>query len=82
MSVENKSNVFFGSTAGSFKIMSRKVLTLLLVVDETKQRVLLGLKKRGFGIGKWNGFGGKVETGESVSEAAKRGNIQTQHFFF
>ncbi|CAN0571511.1 unnamed protein product, partial [Ectocarpus sp. 12 AP-2014] len=30
------------------------------------------MKKRGFGEGKWNGFGGKVESGESVEEAAKR----------
>jgi len=24
-------------------------------------QVLLGMKKRGFGEGKWNGFGGKLE---------------------
>ena len=24
------------------------------------REVLLGMKKRGFGTGKWNGFGGKV----------------------
>ncbi len=35
-------------------------------------RVLLGMKKRGFGAGKWNGFGGKVEAGESFSLAAAR----------
>jgi 8-oxo-dGTP pyrophosphatase MutT (NUDIX family) len=34
--------------------------------------VLLALKKRGFGVGKWNGVGGKVETGESVEVAAIR----------
>jgi 8-oxo-dGTP pyrophosphatase MutT (NUDIX family) len=34
--------------------------------------VLLGLKKKGFGIGKWNGFGGKVEPGESLGAAALR----------
>lgn len=28
--------------------------------------VLLGMKKRGFGQGKWNGIGGKPEEGESV----------------
>jgi 8-oxo-dGTP diphosphatase/2-hydroxy-dATP diphosphatase len=32
----------------------------------------LGLKKVRFGIGLWNGFGGKVEEGETVEEAAKR----------
>ena len=35
-------------------------------------RVLLGLKKRGFGEGFLNGFGGKVEPGETVDEAALR----------
>lgn len=35
-------------------------------------RILLGLKKKGFGSGKFNGFGGKVKPGESVEEAAIR----------
>lgn len=30
------------------------------------------MKKRGFGTGKWNGFGGKVNDGENVFDAAKR----------
>lgn len=34
--------------------------------------VLLGMKKRGFGEGRWNGFGGKVEEGETIDAAAKR----------
>ena len=50
--------------------MNRKFLTLVLVFDNT--RILLGLKKRGFGEGRWNGFGGKVEDGESIEEAAYR----------
>ena len=40
-----------------------KLLTLVIPVDDGK-RVLLGLKKRGFGEGYYNGFGGKVEPGE------------------
>jgi 8-oxo-dGTP pyrophosphatase MutT (NUDIX family) len=32
----------------------------------------VGLKKRGFGQGKWNGFGGKVEAGETIEAAAAR----------
>mmetsp|Transcript_4760 Transcript_4760/g.7223 ORF Transcript_4760/g.7223 Transcript_4760/m.7223 type:complete len:163 (+) Transcript_4760:50-538(+) len=36
------------------------------------QEVLLGMKKRGFGVGKWNGFGGKLEEGESNEAAALR----------
>ncbi|KAG2158049.1 NUDIX hydrolase domain-like protein [Suillus bovinus] len=35
-------------------------------------KILLGLKKRGFGINKYNGFGGKVEPGETLTEAAIR----------
>lgn len=34
--------------------------------------ILLGLKKRGFGQGNYTGFGGKVEPGESILEAAVR----------
>lgn len=30
------------------------------------------MKKRGFGVGRWNGFGGKVAEGETIEEAAKR----------
>ncbi|KAL0576066.1 hypothetical protein V5O48_005894 [Marasmius crinis-equi] len=36
------------------------------------QEILLGFKKRGFGQHKYNGFGGKVEPGESSLEAATR----------
>lgn len=48
----------------------RKILTLCMVMKDGK--LLLGMKKRGFGMGRWNGFGGKVEAGESIEEAAKR----------
>ncbi|KAK3090803.1 hypothetical protein FSP39_014783 [Pinctada imbricata] len=51
-------------------MVSRKVLTLVLVTRPNQ--VLLGMKKRGFGEGWWNGFGGKVEKGETIIEAAKR----------
>ena len=48
----------------------RKILTLCLAVQEG--RILLGMKKRGFGAGRWNGFGGKVEVGETIEVGAKR----------
>jgi 8-oxo-dGTP diphosphatase len=35
-------------------------------------RVLLGMKKAGFGKGKIDGFGGKVEVGETAAQAAAR----------
>lgn len=48
----------------------KKILTLCIV--HQPPWVLLGMKKRGFGAGKWNGFGGKVLAGESVEDAARR----------
>jgi 8-oxo-dGTP diphosphatase/2-hydroxy-dATP diphosphatase len=44
--------------------------TLTLILDGN--RILLGRKKRGFGEGYWNGFGGKVEAGETVAGSAIR----------
>ena len=41
-----------------------------MIYDDEK--ILLGLKKRGFGAGRWNGFGGKVEPGETIEESAAR----------
>ncbi|RLN93902.1 hypothetical protein BBJ28_00014098 [Nothophytophthora sp. Chile5] len=39
----------------------------------SSMQVLMGEKKRGFGQGKWNGFGGKVEaTDASIAAAAAR----------
>lgn len=48
----------------------KKILTLCIIHQHPK--VLLGMKKRGFGAGRWNGFGGKVGDGESIEEATKR----------
>lgn len=39
--------------------------TLVFVFNKQKQ-ILLAMKKRGFGVGKWNGAGGKVEDGETI----------------
>ena len=50
--------------------MKSKLMTLTLVVDE--KRLLLGMKKRGFGEGRCNGFGGKVAENESIEKAAER----------
>lgn len=51
-------------------LVMKKVMTLCIIRKEDK--VLLGMKKRGFGMGKWNGFGGKVNLNETILEAAKR----------
>jgi 8-oxo-dGTP diphosphatase len=34
--------------------------------------LLLAMKKRGFGEGKWNGVGGKLEPGETIEQATAR----------
>ena len=44
--------------------------TLLLLKQDNK--VLLAMKKRGFGAGRWNGVGGKLEPGETVEQALIR----------
>lgn len=48
----------------------KKLLTLCIIHQHPK--VLLGMKKRGFGAGRWNGFGGKVSATETIEAAAKR----------
>jgi ADP-ribose pyrophosphatase YjhB (NUDIX family) len=48
--------------------MLRTTLVFLLKDD----KILLALKKRKFGEGKWNGVGGKLEEGESVVDCAVR----------
>ena len=50
--------------------MQRKLLTLVFLIRGEK--ILLGMKKRGFGAGRFNGFGGKVQPGETIEEAARR----------
>ena len=52
--------------------MSEKRQTLTLAFPITKERILLGMKKRGFGAGRFNGFGGKIQKGENVRDAAVR----------
>lgn len=49
---------------------TKKLLTLCIVYQHPK--VLLGMKKRGFGAGRWNGFGGKVQNEETIETAANR----------
>lgn len=45
--------------------------TLCFPIDRAG-RLLLGRKKRGFGVSKWNGFGGKLEEGETFLQCAIR----------
>lgn len=50
--------------------MKRMETTLILLKKEDK--ILLGRKKRGFGAGKYNGVGGKIEPGETIEEGMIR----------
>lgn len=50
------------------KPLRQATIMLLLKGDE----VLLAMKKRGFGVGKWNGVGGKPNSGEKIEAAAVR----------
>jgi len=49
---------------------NEKILSLLFL--RKGDQVLLAMKKRGFGEGRWNGVGGKVEEGESIEQATIR----------
>ncbi|MBI2552637.1 8-oxo-dGTP diphosphatase [Candidatus Uhrbacteria bacterium] len=48
----------------------KTILTLCMIYNDT--HILLGRKKRGLGTGFWNGFGGHVEDGEAIADAAVR----------
>lgn len=43
-----------------------------LLRGNSPESVLLGHKKRGFGVNKWAGIGGRIEAGETMAEAAIR----------
>lgn len=43
-----------------------------LMRDAPEKTILLGMKKDGFGKGKWNGLGGKIEENETPAHAAIR----------
>jgi 8-oxo-dGTP pyrophosphatase MutT (NUDIX family) len=48
----------------------KTVMTLCIIRDG--DRILLAEKKRGFGVGFWNGYGGKLELGETIEQALVR----------
>ena len=50
----------------------RDATLCLLVQGNPPNQILLGFKKVGFGAGKYGGFGGKIEAGETVTMAAVR----------
>ena len=52
--------------------MPTKKIIMTIAIVHQEDKVLLGLKKRGFGMNRWNGFGGKVEKDETIEESAVR----------
>lgn len=51
----------------------RKVTLTVISYDD---KILLGMKKKGFGEGKWNGFGGKPEEGEELIDCVHRETLE------
>ena len=51
---------------------SEKLRKVSLCFIEQGEEILLAMKKRGFGAGLWNGYGGKQKPGESIEETAMR----------
>ena len=47
-----------------------KKATLLFLIEN--KRILLAMKKRGFGVGRWNGVGGKPSKNETIAGTAIR----------
>lgn len=43
-----------------------------ITVIERNGKILLGKKKRGYAEGIWNGYGGKVESGETIEQSMIR----------
>lgn len=46
--------------------------TLVFLINRHENKICLGMKKRGFGSSRWNGFGGKVNEDENIEDAAIR----------
>jgi 8-oxo-dGTP pyrophosphatase MutT (NUDIX family) len=49
-----------------------KERTLLFLYRPEEKLILLAFKKRGFGAGKWNGVGGKLEDEETIEQSVVR----------
>ena len=47
-----------------------------IVFLRKEDELLLAMKKRGFGEGRFNGTGGKIEPGESAAECARRETLE------
>lgn len=68
--------------ASKLKNVPPRQATLCCLIQRQQgaiSQICLAMKKRGFGQGKWNGAGGKVEPGESVEAAMVRETAEEIH---
>lgn len=65
--------------SGAEQSLGSGVKLLTLVIPHIDGRLLLGKKLRGFGEGYFNGFGGKVEPGETIEASARRELLEEAH---
>ena len=71
----------------SFKVLiivsamekKRIQMTVILYIDKFSEKILLAQHKRGPGVGKWDGYGGKVEVGETITKSARRELFEEAH---
>lgn len=69
MRTSPRCNEELGATTSPAGTRPKKILTLVSL-RHPERGVLLGMKKRGFGAGKWNGFGGKVDPSDTTVESS------------
>lgn len=53
-----------------------KLNTCCLVLLLKDNQISLGMKKRGFGAGRWNGYGGKPQIKETIKQSATRETLE------
>ena len=51
-------------------------MSQVMIMNKEKGEILLGMKKRGFAAGRWDGYGGKQEVGETIEECAVRETLE------
>ena len=54
------------------KMRNATLVFLIKKSDGKIDEICLAMKKRGFGVNRWNGVGGKVKDGESIEDATIR----------
>jgi ADP-ribose pyrophosphatase YjhB (NUDIX family) len=57
---------------------NKLIMTVCYVLDFGKNKILLGLKRKRIGKGKWNGHGGHFEKKDKIIEARARREVQQE----